>query len=431
MKNHQANVTVNKQRHLDSSQYFTLALVLLLATTLFAAHPFSGSSVLQEKRRPRVREAGINVGVLPVGPLNAITDVSGVMVGHTTVMRGETIRTGVTAILPHQGNLFREKVPAAIFVGNGFGKLMGSTQVNELGEIETPIVLTSTLSVPRAADALLDYMLSLPGNEDVQSVNPVVAETNDGYLNDIRGRHIAREDVFNAIKTAKGGTVEEGSVGAGTGTVAFGFKGGIGTASRKLPAKLGGYTVGILVQTNFGGVLTINGAPVGRELGKYYLREELGSVAMGGCNRLERRKPPNPDPCYPNTPDGSIIIVIATDAPVEARNLSRMAARGMLGLARTGAAGSNGSGDYAIAFSTSPELRIQISSDPATRNLARSFNLLPNDSMSPLFLAVIEATEEAIYNSLFRATTTTGRGHTVEALPLDRTLEILRSHKAL
>lgn len=412
-------------------RHIGLALILLLTTTVFAVHPFAGFSIQQEKLRPRAREAGISVGVLPVGPLNAITDVSGVMVGHTTVIRGENIRTGVTVILPHHGNLFREKVPAAIFVGNGFGKLMGSTQVNELGEIETPIVLTSTLSVPRAADALLDYMLSLPGNEDVQSVNPVVAETNDGYLNDIRGRHISREEVFNAIKSAKGGTVEEGSVGAGAGTVAFGFKGGIGTASRKLPAKLGGYTVGVLVQTNFGGVLTINGAPVGRELGKYYLKDELASAAMGGCNRQDSRKPPNPSPCYPNTPDGSIIIVIATDAPVEARNLSRMAARAMLGLARTGAAGSNGSGDYAIAFSTSADVRIQTSSEPATRNLPRNFKVLPNDSMSPLFLAVIEATEEAIYNSLFRATTTTGRGHTVEALPLDRTLEILRSHKAL
>ena len=421
-------LTVKKKPH---SSHLGLILILLLTTTLFAAHPFSGSSIPQEKRRPRAREAGINVGVLPVGPLNAITDVSGVVVGHVTIIRGENVRTGVTAILPHQGNLFREKVPAAIFVGNGFGKLMGSTQVNELGEIETPIVLTSTLSVPRAADALLDYMLSLPGNEDVQSVNPVVAETNDGYLNDIRGRHISREDVFNAIKSAKGGTVEEGSVGAGTGTVAFGFKGGIGTASRKLPAKLGGYTVGILVQTNFGGVLTINGAPVGRELGRYYLKDELASAAIGGCHGHDNRQASNPSGCYPDTPDGSIIIVIATDAPVEARNLSRMAARAMLGLARTGAAGSNGSGDYAIAFSTSPELRIQTSNDAATRNLPRNFKVLPNDSMSPLFLAVIEATEEAIYNSLFRATTTSGRGHTVEALPLDRTLEILRSHKVL
>jgi D-aminopeptidase len=414
----------------NSWKSVALTLVLLLTATLFAA-PFSGSGSSQEKRRPRVREAGINVGVLPPGPLNAITDVGGVMVGHTTVIRGENIRTGVTAILPHNANLFREKVPAAVFVGNGFGKLMGSTQIDELGEIETPILLTSTLSVPRVADALLDYVLSLPGNEDVQSVNAVVAETNDGYLNDIRGRHITRDDVFDAIKNAKGGAVEEGSVGAGTGTVAFGFKGGIGTASRKLPAKLGGYTVGLLVQTNFGGVLTINGAPVGRELGKYYLKEELSSTGVPPCNTKTSRQASGSGSCAPDSPDGSIIIVIATDAPVGARNLGRMAARAMSGLARTGAAGSNGSGDYAIAFSTDPELRIRFASDAATRNLPRIVRVVPNDAMSPLFLAVIEATEEAIYNSLFRATTTTGRGHTVEALPLDRTLEILRNHKAL
>ena len=421
-------LTVKEKPH---GYHLTLVLVLLLTTTLFAAHPFSGSSFPQEKRRPRAREAGINVGVLPVGPLNAITDVDSVMVGHTTVIRGENIRTGVTAILPHNGNLFREKVPAAIFVGNGFGKLMGFTQVKELGEIETPIILSSTLSVPRTADAVLDYMLALRGNEDVQSVNPVVAETNDGYLNDIRARQITRDEVINAIKSAKGGAVEEGCVGAGTGTVAFGFKGGIGTASRKLPARLGGYTVGVLVQTNFGGVLTINGAPVGRELGTYYLKDELGSAGIRRCYTENGGELINPSPCYPHSPDGSVIIVIATDAPVEARNLNRMAARAMMGLARTGAAGSNGSGDYAIAFSTAPELRIQNSNDPATRNLLRNFKVLPNDAMSPLFLAVIEATEEAIYNSLFRATTTTGRGHTVEALPLDRTLEILRTHKAL
>jgi D-aminopeptidase len=403
-------------------------LVLLLTATL-AAQIFAGSTASQEKRRPRVREAGINVGILPIGPLNAITDVDGVRVGHATIIRGDDIRTGVTAILPHGGNLFREKVPAAIFVGNGFGKLMGSTQVSELGEIETPIVLTSTLSVPRAADALLDYMLSLPGNEQVQSINPVVAETNDGYLNDIRGRHVTHDDVFNALKNAKGGAVDEGSVGAGTGTVAFGFKGGIGTASRKLPGKLGGYTLGVLVQSNFGGILTINGAPVGRELGRYYLKEELGGASMRPCNEADEHATSNR--CPPNSPDGSIIIVIATDAPVDARNLGRLAARAMLGLARTGAAGSNGSGDYAIAFSTAPTARIQISSDPGERNNPRNVKVLPNDAMSPLFLAVIEATEEAIYNSLFSATTMTGRGHTVESLPLDRTLEILRKHKVL
>ncbi len=364
----------------------------------------------QTQNRPRAREAGVIVGVLPTGPLNAITDVDGVLVGHTTIIRGDNIRTGVTAILPHGGNLFREKVPGAVFVGNGFGKLAGSTQVNELGEIETPILLTSTLAVPRVADFLIDYMLALPGNEDVQSINPLVAETNDGYLNDIRGRHIARDDVFSAIKGAKGGAVTEGSVGAGTGTVAFGFKGGIGTASRKLPARLGGFTVGVLVQSNFGGILTMNGAPVGRELGRYYLKDELTEPA----NRQ-------------NQPDGSIIIVIATDAPLDARNLNRLAARAMMGLARTGAAGSNGSGDYAIAFSTARDVRIETLTQNE-RNLPRSVKTLANDAVSPLFLAVIEATEEAIYNSLFRATTTSGRGRTVEALPLDRALEVLRKH---
>jgi len=405
-----------------------VVFILILVSAISSALQSTAPSVAQIISRPRVRDMGIKVGVLPTGALNAITDVGGVMVGHTTIIRGENIRTGVTAIVPHNGNLFREKVPAAVFVGNGFGKLMSSTQVNELGEIETPILLTSTLSVPRVADALIDYMLSLAGNEDVQSVNPVVAETNDGYLNDIRGRHITSEDVFNAIKTAKTGAVEEGSIGAGTGTVAFGFKGGIGTASRKLPAALAGYTVGVLVQTNFGGILTINGAPVGKELGRYYLKEELGGGRLDPCNPKKRHRGTNLSVCESSDADGSIIIVIATDAPVDARNLSRMAARAMMGLGRTGASGSNGSGDYAIAFSTAPELRIHTSGDSYSRNSSRNSRVLPNDEMSPLFLAVIEATEEAIYNSLFRATTTTGRGHTVEALPLDRTLEILRKY---
>ena len=359
------------------------------------------------QNRPRARELGVSVGVIPTGTLNAITDVEGVLVGHTTLIRGDNVRTGVTAVLPHGGNLFREKVPGAVFVGNGFGKLAGSTQVDELGEIETPILLTSTLSVPRVADFVIDYMLALPGNEDVQSINPLVAETNDGYLNDIRGRHISRDDVFAAIKGAKSGAVAEGSVGAGTGTVAFGFKGGIGTSSRKLPQRLGGYTVGVLVQTNFGGILSINGAPVGRELGRYYLKDEL----------TEKQ----------NNPDGSVIIVIATDAPLDARNLNRMAARAMMGLARTGASASNGSGDYAIAFSTAPDVRLKPLGQNE-RNTPRNLKSLTNDATSPLFLAVIEATEEAIYNSLFKATTTTGRGHTVEALPLDRTVDILRKH---
>ncbi len=333
--------------------------------------------------RPRARDLGIATGMLPPGPLNAITDVGGVRVGHTTLIRGDDVRTGVTAILPHGGNLFREKVPGAVFVGNGFGKLAGSTQVNELGEIETPILLTSTLNVPRVADALLDYMLSLPGNENVLSINPLVAETNDGGLNDIRGRHVGREEVLAAIRDARGGPVAEGSVGAGTGTVAFGWKGGIGTASRRA----GQYTVGVLVQTNFGGDLMIAGVPVGREL------------------RGEGR----------NSGDGSVIVVIATDAPVDHRNLRRIASRSMMGLARTGSFASNGSGDYAIAFSTA-------------RNAAE---LVANDAMSPLFAAVIEATEEAVLNSLFRATTVTGRGRTVEALPVERTVEILRRYRAL
>lgn len=374
----------------------------------------------EAQNRSRARELGVKVGILPPGPLNAITDVNGVLVGHTTLIRGDNVRTGVTAILPHGGNLFREKVPGAVFVGNGFGKLAGSTQVNELGEIETPILLTSTLSVPRVADYLMDYMLALPGNEDVQSINPLVAETNDGYLNDIRGRHVTRDDVFNAIKGAKSGAVVEGSVGAGTGTVAFGFKGGIGTSSRKLPPGLGGFTVGVLVQSNFGGVLTINGAPVGQELDRYYLREEL--------NQEDRRKQAARLRDSKETDaDGSIIIVIATDAPVDARNLQRMAARAIMGLARTGSAGTNGSGDYAIAFSTAADGRVR-PQNQNERNLPRTVKTLANDTMSPLFLAVIEATEEAIYNSLFKATTISGKGRTVEALPLDRTLEILRKH---
>jgi len=398
-------------------RFILVLLVTVLVTT---------AGVTQEGPRPRAREAGVIVGVLQPGPLNAITDVSGVTVGHTTLIRGDNVRTGVTSILPHNGNLFREKVPGAVFIGNAFGKLAGSTQVNELGEIETPILLTSTLNVPRVADALIDYMLALPGNEDVQSINPLVGETNDGYLNDIRGRHVGREEVFAAIKNARSGPVEEGAIGAGAGTVAFGFKGGIGTSSRKLPASLGGYTVGVVVQTNFGGILTISGAPVGRELGRYYLKEELSSIDFSLCKPSEKSGTDS-SLCY--SADGSIIIVIATDAPIDHRNLQRLAARSMMGLARTGAAGSNGSGDYAIAFSTAPELRIRT----AAGNRAAKSNviLLSNDAMSPLFLAVIEATEEAIYNSLFRATTTTGRGHTVDALPIDRTLDILRRHGAL
>jgi D-aminopeptidase len=372
-----------------------------------------------ENKRPRARDAGLVIGVLPPGPLNAITDVDGVKVGHTTLIRGETVRTGVTAVLPHGGNLFREKVPGAVFVGNGFGKLTGSTQVHELGEIETPILLTSTLSVPRAADALLDYVLALPGNENVRSVNPLVAETNDGWLlNDGRGRHVGRDDVLAALRGAKGGPVEEGAVGAGTGTVAFGFKGGIGTASRKLPADRGRYTVGVLVQTNYGGDLTIGGVPVGRELGVDPLK---------GPARPRRKEQGREEKAGP---DGSVIVVIATDAPLDARNLGRLAARSMHGLARTGSWASNGSGDYAIAFSTAADVRVR----PPERGREfepRAVKVLSNDTMSPLFAAVIEATEEAVYNSLFRAVTVTGSGRTVEALPLERTFDILRRHGAL
>jgi D-aminopeptidase len=366
-----------------------------------------------ENKRPRAREAGVVVGVLPPGPGNAITDVDGVRVGHTTLVRGEAVRTGVTAVLPHGGNLFREKVPGAVFVGNGFGKLTGSTQVQELGEIETPILLTSTLCVPKAADALLDYVLALPGNEGVRSVNPLVAETNDGWLNDGRGRHVGRDDVLAAIRGAEGGPVGEGAVGAGTGTVAFGFKGGIGTASRRLPAKSGGYTVGVLVQTNYGGDLTIAGVPVGREL-------RTGPPGRPAGNRPEDEA----------GPDGSVIVVIATDAPLDARNLGRLAARSVLGLARTGSWMSNGSGDYAIAFSTAADVRVRLS-EKGREFEPRAIKVLTNDAMTPLFAAVVEATEEAVYNSLFRAVTTTGSGRTVEALPLDRTLDILRRHGAL
>jgi D-aminopeptidase len=359
--------------------------------------------------RPRASDLALKVGILPTGPLNAITDVAGVEVGHTTIISGDNVRTGVTAILPHSANLYRDKAPGGIFVGNGFGKPTGSTQIDEMGEIETPIVLTNTESVPQVADAVTTYILSFPGNEDVLSVNPVVGETNDGYLNDIRGRHITPDDVFAAIKKAKSGPVEEGNVGAGTGTVAFGWKGGIGTSSRKLPQNLGGYTIGVLVQTNFGGVLSIAGAPIGQELGQYYLHKEL----QQGSGK--------------DKADGSCMIVIATDAPIDARNLKRLAARAWLGLARTGSAASNGSGDYAIAFSTAPQLRIHMSEKSPTRHV----ELLSNDAVSPLFLGVIEATEEAIYNSMFRAMTMSGNGHTVEALPIDKTVEILREHRSI
>jgi D-aminopeptidase len=353
----------------------------------------------------RLAPLGIHIGVMPTGQYDAITDVPGVKVGQVTIIRGEDVHTGVTAILPHDGNIFQEKVPAAVFIGNGFGKMTGLSQIRELGNIETPVILTNTLSVPTAADALLDYTLSQPVNKHVWSVNPVVGETNDGNLNDVRGRHVRKEDVLEAIRRAQGGPVKEGVVGAGTGTVCFGFKGGIGTASRKVPKEYGGYTVGVLVQTNFGGNLHIAGVPVGEILGKYYLHDALSA-----------------------TPDGSCMIVVATDAPLTYRNLYRLAKRAMLGLGNTGGISSNGSGDYVIAFSTDPEVRIPYHSD----SIYRSGRVLRNNAMSPLFMAVIEATEEAIINSLFAAETVTGyQGRTVRALPKEQVLKIMRDYRAI
>ena len=349
-----------------------------------------------------IRSYDVEIGVLKTGTQNTITDVSGVQVGHKTLIKGDSIRTGVTAILPHSGNIFQQKVPGAVYVGNGFGKLAGSTQVEELGTIETPIILTNTLSVPTAADALIDYTFTFEENDNVRSVNPLVGETNDGYLNDIRSRHITKSDVLEAIQSATSGNVPQGNVGAGTGTVAFGFKGGIGTSSRKLPKNLGGYTVGVLVQTNFGGVLNIAGVPVGKELGKYYLSDDLNE-----------------------SPDGSCMIVVATDAPLDARNLKRLAKRAMLGLAKTGGIASNGSGDYVIAFSTAESVRVPYQSDQPVQQI----EVLRNSAMSPLFMAVNEATEEAIINSLFHAKTMTGRnGHTVEALPVQQVLKIMEQY---
>ena len=366
-----------------------LALTLLCTADLMA----------QETQRPRAREAGVVVGTLPTGAHNAITDVAGVRVGQVTINEGDSVRTGVTAILQHGGNTFLERVPAAIHIANAYGKLVGATQVQELGELETPILLTCTLCVWRAADALVDWMLRQPGMDNVRSINPVVGETNDGGLNNIRARPIRSEHVVRALESASTGAVAEGAVGAGTGTIAFGFKGGIGTASRLLPADQGGYTVGVLIQSNFGGDLVINGAPVGREL----------RASRGG-----------------NTGDGSIMIVVATDAPLDARNLERLGARAITGLARTGSSMSNGSGDFVIAFSTAESVRRRTQDRGP-----RSVQDLPNDLMSGLFRAVAEATEEAIYNSLFKATTVRSASLTIEALPLQQTLQILRSYKVV
>lgn len=383
-----------------STKFLKLGVLLLVATLIIPG------VFAQNDHRVRARELGIEVGIFKPGKWNAITDIPGVKVGHRTIIRGDNIRTGVTAILPHDGNLFQQKVPAAIFVGNGFGKLAGVTQVEELGNIETPILLTNTLSVPIAANALIEYMLGLEGNQDIRSVNPIVGETNDGGLNDIRKRALNKEDVFLAIANAQSGPVEEGSVGAGTGTVCLGFKGGIGTASRMLPDTLGGYIVGVLVQTNYGGILEINGAPVGRELQNFAYKNKISYVDG----------------------DGSCMIVVATNAPLLSRNLKRLAKRAYLALAKTGAFSSNGSGDYVIAFSTYADNLIAYDSPQSTNTI----KVVQNDRLSPLFLAVLEATQEAVYNSLLKANTVSGMdGNTVTAIPIDKVVTICKKYKVL
>lgn len=368
----------------------------------------SSSSSWAKEEQLRARDLGISPGILEPGFHNAITDVKGVRVGHVTLIEGDHIRTGATAILPHGDNLYLDKVPAAAVIGNGFGKMMGYSQIHELGEIETPIVLTNTLNTPRAADAILDWTLKQKGNEHIRSINAVVGETNDARLNDIRGRHLTADFILKSIENAQPGTVAEGSVGAGTGTVAFGWKGGIGTSSRILPDSLGGYTVGILVQSNYGGVLQIDGIPVGKELNQFYLKQHVDT----------------------DIADGSIMIIVATDAPLSDRNLRRLATRALAGLARTGASMTNGSGDYVISFSTAREVR----RTPHRRKNKSTISELPNNLMSPLFQATIEATEEAIYNSLFMATTmeshdiTTDKLRTIKKLPLNQIRKILKKY---
>jgi D-aminopeptidase len=382
--------------------------------TLFATAALVGfMSTLSPShaQRPRARDVGIRPGVFVPGPSNAITDIAGVRVGHATVIRGDSVRTGVTAILPHAGNAFLERVPAGLHVGNGFGKLLGVTQLTELGELETPILLTCTLCVWRVADALVGWMLEQPGMANVRSINPFVGETNDGALNAIRTRPIGPDDVRAALGNARGGPVEEGAVGAGAGTVAFGWKGGIGTSSRLLPASLGGWTVGVLVQSNYGGVLQILGAPVGKELGQYAFRQHVDTATDRDRDDAA------------GDGGGSIMIVVATDAPLSDRNLRRLAARAVMGLSRTGSSASNGSGDYVVAFSTNA--RVRRASD--ARRL--STDELANEETTALFQAVVEATEEAIYNSLLKATTVTSNGRTVEALPIDRLREILARYR--
>ncbi|HCK34766.1 MAG TPA: aminopeptidase [Gemmatimonadetes bacterium] len=379
----------------------------LIVTMLIAVVPVS--LLGQEPARPRARDLGLTIGIFNTGEHNAITDVPGVHVGQTTVLEGSRVRTGVTAILPHKGNLYSSRVPAAIHVGNGFGKLLGMTQVQELGEIETPILLTCTLCVWKAADAMVEWMLGQDEMENVRSINPVVGETNDGGLNDIRSRPIEAHHVVAALESATNGPVTEGAVGAGAGTVAFGWKGGIGTSSRVLPERLGGYNLGVLVQSNFGGILQISGAPVGIELGQYSFSGQISG-----------EEAPHPEEDIHEW--GSIMIVIATDAPLSDRNLERVARRAVMGLSRTGSYASNGSGDYVIAFSTASSVRRPVTAD------LYELEDLPNGRISALFQATVEATEEAIYNSLFKAQTVTSNGRTVEALPITETAEILRRY---
>lgn len=373
----------------------TVRMVLTLAFLL-------GGIVLgAQVPRPRARDVGLAPGVHFPGPLNAITDVDGVTVGHTTLVEGDHVRTGVTVVLPHGGNIFQDKVPGAVFVGNAFGKLAGSTQVEELGTIETPIALTNTLAVAAGIEGLVRWTIDQPGNENVRSVNALVGETNDGSLNDIRGLHVRPSHVITALRAARSGRVDEGSVGAGTGTQAFSWKGGIGTASRRLDARAGGFTIGVLVQSNYGGDLTMGGVPVGR------LLRDASTTRSPGVS----------------ADDGSCMIVVATDAPLDARDLKRLAARAIYGLARTGSSYSNGSGDFAIAFSTAVALRVQ-----SDASAAQSRSLLPTDALSPLFQAVLETTEEAVYNSMLRATTVKSRAGAAEAIPIDRVTELLRRH---
>ncbi len=385
----------------------SLILTFLVLGSLSLMTGIHADEENMQAKKPRARDLGIEPGVFPPGPFNAITDVPGVLVGHTTIRKGDNVRTGVTAVLPHGGNIFREKVTGAVFVGNAFGKLAGSTQVNELGLIEVPIILTNTLSVGRAMEAVVYYTLNQKGNEDIFSVNALVGETNDSIMNDIRGFHVTREDVISAIKNAKGGPVEEGSVGAGTGTRSFGWKGGMGTSSRVLPDKYGGYTLGVIIQVSHGGILTIDGAPVGKELGEYRYAPDagIGDHSGGGSG------------------SGSCIIIVATDAPLDANNMRRLAARALFGLARTGASFGSGSGDFAIAFTTSPEMRWKYSDREIQKR-----DILPHSRVSPLFQAALEATEEAVYNGLFQATTTTGMGETYEPIPIDKVKEILKKY---